>query len=126
MIHLDTNALIGLEHPDARFRVLLDSVKAGAQLGTSAVAWHEFMCGPYSPLAPPRLRSVVAGRILPLTEDIAELAAYLYNRTGRRRGSNADCLIAATAIEHEAALFTLDAADFKPFTAFGLRILGAG
>jgi predicted nucleic acid-binding protein len=53
------------------------------------------------------------GRILPLDFGIAELAADIFNETGRKKGSKADCIIAATAIHHKAKLLTWNKVDFK-------------
>ena len=54
----------------------------------------------------------------------AEEAARLFNLTGRRRGSHADCMIAASAIVAGAPLATLNAADFQPLVPFGLSLQG--
>ena len=56
------------------------------------------------------------------SEPDAVLAARLFNRTGRRSRSLADCMIAAVAIRCGAKLATINAADFQPFTAHGLLL----
>ena len=50
------------------------------------------------------------------------LNAKLFNDTGRRSRSRADCMIAAHAIRRDAVLVTADAPDFRVFRKFGLRL----
>lgn len=122
MIHLDTNflidALVAGSPQEAR---LVAWLSAGETLGISAVAWGEFLCGPLSPAA-----EALARQLLPLAEPLtrgdAEQAARLFNATGRRTKSYADCCIAATAIRDQAALATSNVADFEPFAAHGLQL----
>ena len=53
----------------------------------------------------------------------AALAARLFNLAGRRRGSLADCIIAAVALRVGAAVATENRADFLPFAAAGVRVV---
>jgi predicted nucleic acid-binding protein len=91
-------------------------------LGISAIAWAEFLCGPVEESA-----IALAGRLVgePVAFGSAEaaLAAHLFNETGRRRGSLADCMIAATAIEAGASLATGNPRDFDRLGRAGLEIL---
>lgn len=123
-IHLDTNALIALADP-TQFIVALvrDRVILGILPATSAVAWHEFVRGPLTPDELLRVERVVGDRIQPVTRSTSELAARLFNATGRRRASTADCFIAASAIETNAELLTADTDDFKPYVPLGLRLI---
>ena len=123
-LHLDTNALIELSDPGSRVvERVREHCLAGALPASSAVAWHEFVRGPLTPDELLRVERVLGGRVLPLTRATAELAARLFNATGRRRASTADCLIAAGALEHDAALLTLNIEDFVPFEPFGLKLV---
>ncbi|NQX02602.1 hypothetical protein HQ447_18240, partial [bacterium] len=54
----------------------------------------------------------------------AEEAARLFNLSGRRRGSHADCMIAAAAIVSGMPLATFNRADFERLVPFGLLLEG--
>jgi predicted nucleic acid-binding protein len=123
MIHLDTNYLIGLlvrgSHAAIRCQ---DWLAAGESLSASSIVWSEFLNGPVTPREVSRAEAVLQSRIVPFGKPEALLAANLFNNTGRRRGSRFDCLIAATAISGQAALATVNRADFEPFVPHGLRL----
>lgn len=122
-LHLDTNALIALADPKGiTVMQVRDRALAGILPEASAVAWHEFVRGPLLSDELLRIERVVGSRIRPLTRSTAELAARLFNATGRRRASTADCLIAASAIECKAELMTANLADFILFEPFGLLL----
>ena len=90
---------------------------------TSVIAWHEYARGPLLPEDQARTARLLEDRIVALTRQMAELAAHLFNETGRRRASTADCLIAAAAIKAEARLLTDNVADFERFVSHGLSLL---
>jgi predicted nucleic acid-binding protein len=123
MIHLDTNYLIFLLIPgsaeDRRVRGLR---AAGEPINISTTAWAEFLCGPVSPADVQLARALVPSPE-PVTADDATRAAALFNATGRRRNSLADCLIAATCLRLDATLATNNLSDFRPFQPHGLRLL---
>jgi predicted nucleic acid-binding protein len=98
---------------------------AGQTLAASAIAWAEFLNGPVSPLEVSRAEAVLQSRIIPFGQQEAVLAAELFNKTGRRRGSRFDCLIAATAVTAQAELATVNQSDFKIFIQHGLTLAGA-
>lgn len=70
----------------------------------------------------PRSPRSWSDRLKGVSRATAELAARLFNATGRRRASTADCFIAAAAIEQDAPLLTADAEDFKGFVSLGLKL----
>jgi predicted nucleic acid-binding protein len=114
MIHLDTNYLIRSLVPNSAQAAQLDSwALAGETISTSAMAWSEFLCGPLS-AAHTGAALAVLSDVEPVTAADAALAADLFNKTGRRRGSLADCIIAAIAIRSGASLATENQADFTP------------
>lgn len=123
-ILLDTNALIALSDPaNVLFRVLEERLRGGASACTCSVAWHEYVRGPLLGEDRARALRVIESRVLPLERGDAEFAAELFNQTGRRRGSTADCLIAAVAVGHDAELMTRNLTDFRPFVSHGLRLI---
>ncbi|MDH4454149.1 MAG: type II toxin-antitoxin system VapC family toxin [Verrucomicrobiota bacterium] len=120
MVHLDTNFLIDALVPgSAQEEQMVGWLGAGETLGISAIAWGEFLCGPLSPSA-----EALARRLLPdsaaLERSDAEKAAELFNLTGRRSKSYADCCIAAVAIRLQVPLATGNHDDFNPIVPHGL------
>ena len=125
MIHLDTSFLIRAAVPDSlEGRRLRTWFARREPVRVSAVVWAEFACGPVSPDAM-EMTAELFGKPQPLGGVEATIAAQLFNASGRRRGSLADCMIAATAINAGAALATSNRDDFERFVALGL-VLAAG
>ena len=120
MIHFDTNFLIQTavagSSAHERFR---SWASAQESFNVSSVTWAEFLCGPLDATA-----ESIARQIFPNPEPLlpvdAALAAKLFNQTGRRSRSLADCMIAAVAIRCSAKLATINASDFQPLLGFGL------
>jgi predicted nucleic acid-binding protein len=126
MIHLDTNYLVGLLVKDSPQASEVDGwLAAGQTLAASAIAWTEFLNGPVTPLEITRAEAVLQSRIVPFAKREAILAAELFNKTGRRRGSRFDCLIAATAILAQAEAATVNQGDFRVFLQHGLKLAAA-
>jgi predicted nucleic acid-binding protein len=88
-------------------------------VNVSTIAWAEFLCGPMDAAG-----EAFARQIFPQPEPFlpadAVLAASLFNLTGRRSRSLADCMIAAVAMRSGAKLATLNAGDFQLLTNHGL------
>ncbi len=122
LIHLDANFLIrGLVPETPQAVSLREWLAAGEAVGMSTVAWAEFLCGPVAEPILERAALIVAERV-PLLEEDADVAAKLFNASGRRRRSLADCLIAATALRSAVPLATTNLADFRRFEKMGLRL----
>lgn len=125
MILVDTSFLIrGLVRGSSQDAKLREWLTAGEQLGMSTIVWAEFLCGPVEP----RHLELVARFVLhylPFDEPDSVLAAHLFNGSGRRRGSLADCMIAATALRADAPLATENISDFRRFEPAGLVVLSA-
>lgn len=123
MIHLDTNYLIGLLVKGSAAAADVDGwLAAGESLAASAITWAEFLNGPVTSVEVSRAAAILQSRIVPFGRAEAELAADLFNRTGRRRGSRFDCLIAATAMLALAEVATANQPDFTPFVPHGLKL----
>lgn len=123
-VQLDTSFLIrALVAGTAESGALRAWLGAGRPVAISALAWGEFLCGPVDDGVAALARRIVRTHI-PIGTDEATRGARLFNDTGRRRGSFQDCLVAATAIEHGAALATSDRSGLERFAAIGLALEG--
>lgn len=123
MIHIDTSFLIRSFAPaspqDKQLRLWIQS---GTRLALSTISWAEFACGPVT--APQfALIQLIFGEPLAFTRVHAELAAELFNSTGRKRGTFFDCMIAAVAVEQSASLATSNPRDFRFFQSSGLQLI---
>lgn len=124
MIHLDTSFLIrALVRGTSEDRAIRRWLAGGEQLGISTVAWTEFLCGP---LQPPELAAAatIIGHHRNFAREDAEVAARLFNDSGRRRGSLIDCMIAAAALADGASVATANPADFERLLEFGVTVAG--
>ncbi|MES2922421.1 MAG: PIN domain-containing protein [Verrucomicrobiota bacterium] len=125
MIHLDTNFLVDLVTAGSPGGLkILGWLKSGNSVTTSAVAWSEFCNGPLSKLQKDAAFTVLDRKIAEFTWREAEEAARLFNMSGRRRGSHANCMIAAAAIVSGHPLATFNTADFQRLVPFGLVLEG--
>jgi predicted nucleic acid-binding protein len=121
-IHLDTGFLIrALARGTTEDAALRRWLQERAAVDISAVAWTEFLCGPAGERQI-RLAHLVTGKRIEFSAGDAALAAELFNSAGRRRGSLADCMIAATAIRRGARLATSNPVDFRRFLSSGLAL----
>lgn len=122
MIHLDTGFLIrALQRESPEDRMLRGWLRDGARPGMSAVAWTEFLCGPLS-ASDLNVATEIVDRCLEFTPEHAAAAADLFNRSGRRRGTLIDCMIAAAALAEGAAVATTNPDDFRRFKDAGLEL----
>ncbi|MGH7803949.1 MAG: PIN domain-containing protein [Candidatus Binatia bacterium] len=119
MIHLDTSFLIrALAAGSPEDRRLRGWLQQGEELRVSVIAWSEFLCGPVGEREI-GLAERVLGDPEPFVAADAGETARLFNRSGRRRGSLLDCMIAAIALRAGAALATANAMDFRRLAAAG-------
>lgn len=125
MIHLDTNALIELPGWIINGHPVIDRVRAGDLAAASAIAWYEFVTGPVDDAEIRLAEAFIEQRIIPLDADHAQLAAQIFNSTGRKRKLKIDVLIAATAIHANAEFLTGNLDDFRPFISSGLKLFAS-
>jgi predicted nucleic acid-binding protein len=122
MIHLDTNFLIQALVPSSAAEAKLQTwLKDGEDLGISCITWSEFLCGPLTH-QDEALAQVLFAAPEPFLAPDAHKAAELFNATGRRSRSLADCQIAAVALRCDARMATANASDFTPFQTHGLTL----
>jgi len=123
VIFLDTSVLIASftgrqRHLDS-FRAL---VERSERMALPSVVLHEWLRGPRFP-EELNLQEATFPKssIVPFGAEEAIVAARLYKSVPRARGREIDLMIAASAIHHDAELWTLNVADFKDIP--GLRLL---
>jgi len=122
-IHLDTNYLIEFQLAGSKSRSILKSLlKEQTQFAISTITWHEFLCGPVEQVHKDNVIDLIQNRIIPLNSEMAELGAELFNYTGRKKGTKADCLIASTAICENSEILSWNINDFKKFIQYGLLL----
>ena len=122
MIHLDTSFLIRVTDPRSpENRKIRGWIRKGETFAISTVAWAEFLCGPLNEQEFESAAEIV-DRYEDFTLEHASVAARLFNESGRRRGSLADCMIAATALGARAPIATCNAFDFRRFREHGVTI----
>ena len=122
MIHLDTSFLIrAFPTGSPEERALETWIAADQTLAMSAVAWMEFLSGPLEP-SELQFATGIIDRHIGFEPVHAEIAARLFNLSGRRRRLFADCMIAATAIAENAPIATTNVRDFRQFESEGLTL----
>jgi predicted nucleic acid-binding protein len=128
MTHLDTcvliDALIGPRRSAPALRALIER---GERIGLSTIVLYEWRGGPRDPGDLRTQEALIPG------EDAAAfgpaeaiLAAELYRQVRRPRGRELDLAIAACAITHDAALWTLNPGDFADIPGLELVDLSRG
>lgn len=122
MIHLDTSFLIRALIPGTpQDQAIRGWIADGESLAMSVIGWTEFLCGPVEERHAGLVAALLA-ECIAFTEADAEIAARLFNDSGRRRGSLIDCMIAAAALRANAPLATVNVADFQRFEPLGLAL----
>lgn len=122
-LHLDTNLLIDIVTAGSPHVVVVRRwLSEGRKLSTSAIAWSEFCNGPHSKEQKDAVFAILEKRVTDFTWHQAEEASRLFHRTGRKRGSHADCMIAAAAMAAHVPVATRNIKDFERFVPFGLKL----
>lgn len=122
MIHLDTSVLVdALSGPKRSAPVLRSWIERGERVSLSTLVLYEWLRGPRLPeeLAAQEALSP-RSEAVPFDPQAASVAADLYQRLRRPRGRVIDLAVAACALTHEAALWTLNPEDFRDIP--GLRL----
>lgn len=122
IVHLDTSVLIdALVAPWRSFDALERALEERHELAISAPVLFEWLRGPRTSTERASLREwILDDHIAPFDADAAATAASLYAAVARSHQREADIAIAACAIEHNAALWTLNVDDFSDIP--GLRL----
>ena len=123
MIHLDTSVLVdALSGTRRSARALRRAVEEGERVAISTLVLYEWLRGP-------RVESELADQeeLLPAEHAVrfgyqeARRAAQLYRTVRRPRGRELDLAVAACALIHGAALWTLNAEDFSDIPGLSLH-----
>jgi predicted nucleic acid-binding protein len=123
LIFLDTSVLIesftGSQSSLDSFREL---IRRNELLVVSSIVLYEWLRGPrFEEELNLQEAALPSESIVNFHAEDAILAAHLYRSVPRARGREVDLMIAASAIRHDAELWTLNVADFKDIP--GLRLL---
>ena len=122
MVHLDTSFLIQALVPGSTAETkLLAWLTAGEDFAVSTIAWSEFLSGPLTP-QDELLAQLLLSAPEPFLAADARKAAELFNATGRRSRTLADCQIAAVALRCGVKLATGNTADFAAMQSHGLML----
>lgn len=115
IVHLDTSALVdALTGPRRSLDRLVALVHEGHRTAVSTIVLYEWLRGPRARtelLAQEDL--VPRDNAVPFGPAEAAVAASLYGQVRRPRGREIDLAVAACAIAGNAALWTLNRADFE-------------
>lgn len=123
MIVIDTSVLVdGLTGPGRSLPQIIGAIDRGEKLTLCTMVLFEWLRGPRVAAELEAQETLFpAERALPFEAADARISADLYRSVRRARNREADIVIAACAIRHNAALWTLNSADFADIP--GLRLL---
>jgi predicted nucleic acid-binding protein len=114
VIHLDTCVLVdALTGPRRSAPALRGLIEEGERVSFSALVLYEWLRGPRHQ-EEIRVQEALfpAGEAVPFGRPDAALASELYRLVRRPRGRELELAIAASAILHDAAIWTLNPRDF--------------
>jgi predicted nucleic acid-binding protein len=115
MILLDTSVLIdALSGPGRSAPALRSAIAEGHRIRLSALVLYEWLRGPRRPEELAAQEALFpAAEAVPFGPTVAARAAQMYGETSRARGREIDIALAASAIEREARIWTLNERDFE-------------
>lgn len=122
LVHLDTSLLVdAFTGPRRSLPAVLKATDGGDLLTYATPVLYEWLRGPRGEEDRDAVERFFSGTALAtLGEREARTAAALYRAVGRARHRQADIAIAACAIEHGAALWTLNRDDFTDLPGLSL------
>jgi tRNA(fMet)-specific endonuclease VapC len=124
MMLLDTDVLIEiLDKRSEKGTAALNNVtKSGETIATSSINLHEMLYGLEKYAKP--VKEVLLLPVLDYTKKDATLSARIEFEAekGGRPVRRTDSMIAAVAIDNNAALYTFDVKHFAPLSTFGLKL----
>ena len=125
MILVDTSVLVhAFTGPRDLLASLTATIRLGERLGVPALVLYEYLRGARTEAEIAQQERVFpAHSALPFGPAEAAIAARLYRTLARPRQRDTDIAIAATALTHEAALWTVNTQDFRDIP--GLRLYEA-
>ena len=99
----------------------MEAFNRGEAMLLSTITLCEWLRGPRTYAELTLQQSLFPGEsIVPFIAEDAAIAARLYRSVPRARGREIDLMIAASAIRHDAELWTLNPADFKDIPGLSL------
>lgn len=123
IVHVDTSALVdALTGPRRSLDTLIRLTDEGHRLMLSTIVLYEWLRGPRT-----RAELTAQEDLFPAEAavgfglDEARVAARLYKDVPRARGREIDLAVAACAVAHNAAIWTLNPGDFRDVP--GLRLV---
>lgn len=127
MIHLDTSVLVdALTGPRRSATDLRHVIEQGERIGMSALVLYEWLRGPRGEAELADQRELFPDeQAVPFGDREAALAARLYRAVRRARDREFDLAVAACALAHEAAIWTLNPGDFRDIPGLALYRPGA-
>lgn len=122
MIHLDTSVLVdALTGPRRSAPALRSAIESGERITFSTIVLYEWLRGPRRTAEREDQETLFPRETaVPFGWQEAALAADLYPKVKKPRGREMDLAIAACALAHGAALWTLNPADFTDIPGLSL------